>query len=334
MGEQRQFRLPDVGEGLTEAVVVAWRVEPGDVVAVDQVVVEVETAKALVELPSPMEGTVVEVLHGEGTTVDVGAPLLTVDVGGDPLLVGYGVKESRPVRRRRKAVVDEERVHATGVRARTAAAMVKSAFTAPHVTTWLQVDVTPTMELVRELRERPEFADVRVSPLLLVARAVVRAVADHREVNASWDDDTGEIVLKRPVHLGVGVATDRGLLVPNVKDAHTLSLPELARALSDLVGRAREGTTEPHELVGGTLTISNPGIFGTDAGTPILVPGETVILALGRIAERPWAHEGRLALRQVVTLALSFDHRVIDGELASRFLSAVGSDLESPSDLG
>ncbi|MEU4805547.1 dihydrolipoamide acetyltransferase family protein [Actinosynnema sp. NPDC023587] len=340
MGERRQFRLPDVGEGLTEAVVVAWRVAPGDVVAVDQVVVEVETAKALVELPSPFAGTVVEVLHEAGAAVDVGAPLLTVDVGGDPLLVGYGAKESRPpVRRRRKAVrveeaADEERVHVTGVRARTAAAMVRSAFTAPHVTTWSQVDVTPTVEAVREFRQRPEYADVRVSPLLFVARAVVGAVADHPGVNASWDDRTGDVVLKRRVNLGIGVATDRGLVVPNVKDAHTLSAPDLARALTGLVERAREGTTDPAEFVGGTLTISNAGVFGTDAGTPILVPGETVILAVGRIAERPWAHQGRLALRHVVTLALSFDHRVIDGADASRFLTAIGTRLESPTDLG
>jgi len=460
MTERKQFRLPDVGEGLTEADIVTWRVTPGDAVSVNQVIVDIETAKAVVELPSPFEGVVAELLVDEGQTVDVGTPIITVEVAGtDPVpaapaspaperqavLVGYGVKAGSTQRRPRKttpmvastatptdpapatatpvnlgptatAVRDkngggralakppvrklardlgvdlsqlsgtgpagsitradihravdhpdtfsisdekvttdsgttaagpasagaapapattaprprEERVPVRGVRKHTAQAVTGSAFTAPHVTEFLDVDVTGTMEAVARVRTLPEFEGLRVSPLLFVARALLVAAARHPMINSSWDAETQEIVVHHYVNLGFAAATDRGLLVPNIKDAQALSLPGLAGAFAQLTTTARDGRAAPADLTGGTITITNVGVFGVDAGTPILTPGEAAILAFGRIRQAPWVHDGQLAVRQVTTLSLSFDHRIVDGELGSAVLRDVGQMLEDP----
>ena len=444
MTELKEFKLPDVGEGLTEADIVAWHVKPGDQVEVNQIIVEIETAKAVVELPSPWDGTVARLLVEEGQTVDVGTPIIAVDVSGAPaapgttdyaersvvppavttisppadqapperqaVLVGYGVKAASTTRRARKpalppaAVAEpapavrvlakppvrrlakdlginlaeltgsgpegavtrddvqraargttgrsgsevvengvrtaslaavpgpagEERIPVRGVRKHMAAAMVSSAFTAPHVTEFLQVDVTETMAAVRRVRDLPEYAEVRVSPLLFVARALLTAVRRHPMVNSSWDEDAQEIVVKHYVNLGIAVAAERGLLVPNVKNAGELSMPELARGLQALAETARAGKATPADLAGGTITITNVGVFGVDAGTPILTPGEAAILAFGQVKDAPWVVDGQLAVRSVCTLSLSFDHRIIDGQLGSAVLSDVGSMLEDP----
>ena len=224
----------------------------------------------------------------------------------------------------------EERIPVKGVRKHMAAAMVSSAFTAPHVTEFLQVDVTETMAAVRRVRELPEFADVRVSPLLFVARALLVAVARHPLINSSWDAGAQEIVVKHYVNLGIAVAATRGLLVPNVKNAGELPLPELARRLQALTETARAGQATPADLAGGTITITNVGVFGVDAGTPILSPGEAAILAFGQVKETPWVVGGQLAVRQACTLSLSFDHRIVDGELGSAVLRDVGAMLEDP----
>ena len=224
----------------------------------------------------------------------------------------------------------EERIPVRGVRKHIAAAMVASAFTAPHVTEFLQVDVTETMAAVRRARELPEFAGVKVSPLLFVAKALLVAVGRHPMINSSWDDAAQEIVVKRPVNLGIAVAAERGLLVPNVKGAEALTLAELARALDELAATARAGKATPADLAGGTITITNVGVFGVDAGTPILMPGEAAILAFGQVRDVPWVVDGELAVRKVTTLSLSFDHRIVDGELGSAVLRDVGSMLEDP----
>ena len=224
----------------------------------------------------------------------------------------------------------EERIPVRGVRKHTAAAMVASAFTAPHVTEFLQVDVTETMAAVRRARELPEFAEVKVSPLVFVAKALLVAVGRHPMINSSWEDAAQEIVVKHRVNLGIAVATERGLLVPNVKDAQSLPLAGLARALDELTGTARAGKATPADLSGGTITITNVGVFGIDAGTPILTPGEAAILAFGQVRDTPWVHQGELAVRKVTTLSLSFDHRIVDGELGSAVLRDVGSMLEDP----
>jgi pyruvate dehydrogenase E2 component (dihydrolipoamide acetyltransferase) len=474
MADVKQFKLPDVGEGLTEADIVTWKVKPGDRVSVNQVIVEIETAKSLVELPSPFDGVVTDLLVPEGQTVDVGTPIISVDVAADAgaasagaedvalaevnapsagsqavedlvpsppeegarepgiegspapkierqaVLVGYGVKLGTTTRRARKgskagggsgagrlpeepaappaatgngsaaaperpmakppvrklakdlgvdlaaltgtgpegtitredvqaaasgppappaasaqpalAVVPggEERIPIRGVRKHTAAAVTSSAFTAPHVTEFLQIDVTETMSAVQRLRELPEFEGRRPSPLLLVAKALMVAVARHPMINSSWDESAQEIVVKHYVNLGIAAATSRGLLVPNIKNAHALSLPGLARALSELAATARDGKTPPADQTGGTITITNVGVFGVDTGTPILTPGETAILALGQVKEAPWVHQGALAVRQVTTLALSFDHRIVDGDLGSAVLRDVGAMLTDP----
>jgi 2-oxoisovalerate dehydrogenase E2 component (dihydrolipoyl transacylase) len=482
MTEVKEFKLPDVGEGLTEADIVAWHVKPGDQVEVNQIIVEIETAKAVVELPSPWDGTVARLLAEEGQTVDVGRPIIAVEVAGSgdgpavagktdsaeravvvpapapasappaeqperqSVLVGYGVKESSTTRRARKVAASrpetaevptgsqapaeppqvppepeapapaapaaaaaqahaaepalaralakppvrrlakdlgislaglagtgpagsitrddvhraaggttarsekevvengartaslaarpspagEERIPIRGVRKHMAAAMVSSAFTAPHVTEFLQVDVTETMAAVRRIRDLPEYADVRVSPLLLVARALLVAVRRHPLVNSSWDEGAQEIVVKHYVNLGIAVAAERGLLVPNVKNAAELPLPGLARSLQALTETARAGQATPADLSGGTITITNVGVFGVDSGTPILTPGEAAILAFGQVRDAPWVVDGQLAVRAVCTLSLSFDHRIIDGELGSAVLRDVGSMLEDP----
>jgi 2-oxoisovalerate dehydrogenase E2 component (dihydrolipoyl transacylase) len=224
----------------------------------------------------------------------------------------------------------EERVPVRGVRKHIAAAMVASAFTAPHVTEFLQVDVTETMAALRRVRDLPELAGVKVSPLLFVARALLTAVARHPMINSSWDEAAQEIVVKRYVNLGIAAATERGLIVPTVKGAHALSLAGLARALDELASIARAGKATPADLSGGTITITNVGVFGIDAGTPILTPGEAAILAFGMIRDAPWVADGQLAIRKVTTLSLSFDHRIVDGELGSAVLRDVGLMLEDP----
>jgi pyruvate dehydrogenase E2 component (dihydrolipoamide acetyltransferase) len=224
----------------------------------------------------------------------------------------------------------ETREPIKGVRKMMAGAMTQSAFTAPHVTEWVTVDVTRTMEFVERLRQRREFRDVKVSPLLVLARAVVLAARRTPAINSYWDEAAQEVVSKSYVNLGIAAATPRGLVVPNVKDADALSLLELARAINALTATAREGRTQPAEMSGGTFTITNVGVFGIDTGTPILPPGQAAILALGTISPRPWVHKGRVVPRQVTTLALSFDHRMVDGDLGSRFLADVAAVLERP----
>lgn len=458
----KEFKLPDVGEGLTEADIVAWHVKPGEAVEDGQIIVEIETAKAVVELPCPWDGTVARLLAEEGQTVEVGVPIIAVEVGtsdsaerapvsvpapaestsedeapaeesgAHSVLVGYGVKTSSTTRRARRVAAGrpetaevptpvevpvepaevpaepaarrqskptqskptlakppvrklakdlgislaalagsgpdgsitrddvqraadtgtparsaesgngsrtataatvpggEERISVRGVRKHMAAAMVASAFTAPHVTEFLQVDVTETMAAVRRIRELPEFAELRVSPLLFVARALLVAVARHPLVNSSWDAAAEEIVVKHYVNLGIAVAAERGLIVPNVKHADALTLPELARALQVLTETGRAGKATPADLAGGTITITNVGVFGVDAGTPILTPGETAILAFGQVKDTPWVVDGELAVRKACTLSLSFDHRIVDGELGSAVLRDVGSMLTDP----
>ncbi|MGY1682495.1 dihydrolipoamide acetyltransferase family protein [Geodermatophilus sp. SYSU D01176] len=475
----RQFKLPDVGEGLTEGEILQWLVAVGDTVTVNQPLCEVETAKAAVELPSPYAGTVTALLHEAGDTVDVGTPIITIDTGGEAapapaedaaepaagliggaapggrtaVLVGYGPRNTEARRRPRRAVhaapapapgadhgpgprdrppllatapdmttkpvrhgglevgrqaeahaaaeaaapsraadhghrrprplakppvrklakdlgvdltaltgsgdggvitradvqaaaaapapgtelrpaavtaVGEQRIPVKGVRKHTAAAMVASAFTAPHVTEFLTVDVTRMVKLRSRIAARSEFAGVKVSPLLFVAKALLLAVGRHPMVNSSWDEAAQEIVVHGQVNLGIAAATPRGLVVPNVKDAGRLSLAELAGALTQLTETARAGRTAPEDMTGGTITITNVGVFGVDTGTPILNPGESAILAFGAIREMPWVHKGRVRPRQVTQLALSFDHRIIDGELGSRFLADVGALLADP----
>ncbi|MFI7351865.1 dihydrolipoamide acetyltransferase family protein [Streptomyces sp. NPDC049936] len=430
------FRMPDVGEGLVEAEILAWHVAVGDTVTDGQPVCEVETAKAAVELPIPYDGTVAEILSPPGTTVAVGAPIITVrpagtgpgvspdaasapsgDTGPAPgdgaVLVGYGPRaSSAPVRRRRKATaaatgpagtaplappvadagvparakppvrmlakklgVDlsavpasgphgvvtredvlaaapetapepaptpaprpvpvrdgahETRIPVRGVRRATAKAMVASAFTAPHVTEFIEVDVSRTMKLVRRLRKSGELGETPVGPLLFVAAAYLAAVRRHPGINASWDEEHQEIVLRHQVNLGIAAATARGLIVPNIKDAGRLTLAELADALGSLVHTARAGRAAPGDLAGGTTTITNIGVYGVDGGTPLLNPGEAAILAVGAIRTRPWVHEGRVVPREVVTLSLSFDHRLVDGELGSQVLAGTAAALEHP----
>ncbi|MFJ8276349.1 dihydrolipoamide acetyltransferase family protein [Streptomyces griseoviridis] len=404
----REFRMPDVGEGLTEAELLTWYVRPGDTVTDGQTVCEIETAKAVVELPIPFDGTVRELRCAAGQTVAVGAVVITVEEPQaapnprQPVLVGYGVAPEAAGRRPRiaaaggarrpapgsvlakppvrklardlgvdlaalrpsgpdgvitrdevraaagdrpdavpprtapepppAAAVDprETRVPVRGVRRATAAAVTASAFTAPHVTEFVTVDVTRTVKLVRDLRAEPEFAGRRVGPLLLVARALLVAIERHPEINASWDEAAQEIVRKDYVNLGIAAATPRGLLVPTIKDAHTLPLTALADALAELVAAARAGRTTPAALTGGTVTLTNIGVFGVDSGTPILPPGEAAILAVGAIGSRPWVHRKRVTPRQVVTLSLSFDHRLVDGELGSKVLADVAAVLERP----
>ncbi len=457
MASLKQFRLPDVGEGLTEAEIVHWHVKVGDVVTQNQTIVDIETAKALVELPSPFAGVVSELLVPEGTTVDVGTPIIIIDVapaavagagvapesGAEPLteslvpaiaalattspertanLVGYGPRADSAVRRRQRqvpvaassrptpnwpsvaasvaapsiAVADssvaddgnvisvlakppirklardlgidvqllhgtgpegtitrsdveaaadtsrqaaptrplprggEERIAIRGVRKATAQAMVNSLFTVPHVTEFTTIDVTRSMRAVTRLRELPEFADVKVTPLLLVAKAILLGLERYPMVNSTWDEPNGEIVVKHYVNLGIAAATPRGLVVPNIKNAEALSLSQLARSINALALTAREGRTSVADMQRGSFTITNVGVFGVDTGTPIINPGEAAILAFGAIREQPWVHRGKVKPRSVTTLALSFDHRIVDGELGSRFLRDVAMFLEDP----
>jgi 2-oxoisovalerate dehydrogenase E2 component (dihydrolipoyl transacylase) len=455
MATLRAFNLPDLGEGLTEGEILRWLVAPGETVRLNQPIVEVETAKAAVEVPSPYAGLVVTLHADEGQTVDVGAPIITVDTDpagsassettpppdpvdpvaaatdavptGPPaeertsVLVGYGPRTGVPVRRARRAAgsatapaaaptepatepaaapaepapelatpvlakppvrkfardrgVDlatvpgtgpngavtrgdveaalavptaaathttatprtatptaggERRIPVRGVRRLMAQNMVASAFTAPHVTEFLTLDVTAGMAAVATLGASPEFADVRLTPLTLLSRALVLALGRHPELNASWDEANQEIVVKEQVNLGIAAATPRGLLVPVIRDAGRLSLPELARALAELTATAREGRTAPADMTGGTITITNVGVFGVDTGTPIINPGEAAILCFGVVRDAPWVYEGAVAVRKVTTLALSFDHRIVDGALGSAFLADVGAGFADP----
>lgn len=418
----REFRLPDLGEGLTESEIVNWHIAVGDTVELNQVIAEVETAKAVVELPSPYAGVVACLHEQPGTVVEVGSPIVSFDVavaGGpeseqaaevpakrEPNLVGYGAEPDatgRPARRRRAVPVAvapdpaapsvrqerprstppvrklardlgvdlaalrgtgpdglvvradvvraaspasepeapaaatlaqqagrEERIRISGVRKHTAAAMVASAFTAPHATVFLSVDVTPTMDLLARLRTQPAFEGVKLSPLTMAAKAVCLALKRFPSLNSRWDGDAGEIIRYNYVNLGIAAATPRGLTVPNIKDAQDLSLHGLAAAVTALARTAREGKTPPADLSGGTISISNVGVFGVDTGTPILNPGEAAILALGAVRRQPWEYNGAIALRSVTTLSLSFDHRLVDGEQGAGFLAEVGAVLAEP----
>ena len=465
------FRLPDPGEGLVEADIVTWRVAVGDQIKINDILVEVETSKSLVELPSPYAGTVTELLVNEGDTVDVGSPIISIDdgVGGAqpppssgngeeaqiPNLVGYGPRTGTAKRRPRRAaaegpveaheqvadtfsvqtpvsrrVDDREPLQAErdtptgaplpgpgeaasaptpsggavlakppvrklakdlgvdlatltgsgpggvitredvtgasmrpepvevrtimpaesaearqapredvlipikGVRKSTADAMVRSAFTAPHVTVWLDCDVTATMQLVERLKTRREFADLRISPLLVVAKAICLALGRTPELNSFWDEPAQQIVLKKSINLGIATANARGLLVPNIKGTESLSLVQLAAAINEVVAVAREGRTQPAHMSGGTFTITNIGVFGVDAGAPILNPGESGILCVGQIARKPWVvgagAEERIEPRWVTTLSISFDHRLADGAQGSTFLADVAAILNDP----
>ncbi len=268
---------------------------------------------------------------------DLGLDLAAVTASGpdgsvtrdDVMAAAEGSVGSRPAGAR--AVGEREtRIPVKGVRKMTAQAMVASAFTAPHVTEWVTVDVTRTMELVERLRTNREFAGVKVSPLLVLAKALILAVRRHPGVNATWDEAAQEIVVKNYVNLGIAAATPRGLVVPNIKDADAMTLLELAEALNQLTATAREGRTQPAEMAGGTITITNVGVFGVDSGTPIINPGESAILCFGAVRDMPWVHEGEIAVRKVTQLALSFDHRLIDGALGSQFLADVARVLEDP----
>ena len=432
MPDFKVFPLPDTAEGLVDAEILTWHIQPGDEVAVNQIIVEVETAKAAVELPCPWAGVVTELHAQPGETVNVGQPIVTIDVdpggaaapaaeapaetNGQAMLVGYGPKATTTKRRARtnappaatppvaapqpvappapepvtvpdtpaallepaglvplakppvrKLAKDlgvdlrslarpgevitredvqraasaaekpaapvftgerERRVPVKGVRKATAQAMVDSAFTAPHVTEFLTVDVTPMMELRAKLKTHPAFRDVKITPLTFAAKAVCLAVKRTPDVNATWAGE--EIVYKEYVHLGIAAATPRGLVVPKVRDADQLSLRELAEALEQLTVVARDGKTTPAAMLNGTFTITNVGVFGVDTGTPIITPGESAILALGAIKDMPWVVDGEIRVRKVCQLSLSFDHRIVDGQQGSRFLADVGAILADP----
>jgi pyruvate dehydrogenase E2 component (dihydrolipoamide acetyltransferase) len=456
---EREFNLPDVGEGLTEAEIVVWKVQVGDTVTLNQPLVDIETAKATVELPSPYEGKVTKLLAEPGQVVDVGSAIIAIEVDGaeaaattgtenetstaaEPaartaVLVGYGVAtEDAPARRHRRggapptdrpaAPTDvapaapapvstrpmtpapssgtpgiaprstppvrkyakslhvdlatvrgtgreglitredvdraaspgsggvayrapsgptrfagielagwddgpaEERIPVRGVLRSMAEAMTKSAFTAPHAAAWVKVDATRTIELVASLRDRPALQGVKLTALTIVALGVCHAARANPAINSSFDDAAHEVIVRRRLNLGIAAATDRGLIVPNVKDADQLDLVGMARALDALVATARAGTSTPADMLGGTITITNVGPFGIDGAMPVLPPGTAAIVAVGKISPQPWVHGGELAVREVVELAVSFDHRMIDGALASTFLRDVGRFLEDP----
>lgn len=440
---EQAFPLPDVGEGLTEAEIVTWLVAPGDAVELNQVICEIETAKSLVELPSPFTGVVTELLAEVGQTVPVGEPILRVSVpggeadalgdsdvaaaapGGDTdetrevvadtaagvaheeaggaVLVGYGTTGAVKSRRRRggepllagnpihqapipvaeaapviakppirklakdlgvdlatvtgmgiageilrddvvrhasqaslfrnittpeASAAREERIPLKGMRKMTAQAMVASAFEAPHVGVFTDVDATRTMEFVKRLKASTQFAGTKVSPLLIFAKAMLWAIRRNPEVNSTFTET--EIIQHHFVNLGIAATTPRGLIVPNIKEAQDLSLLELAQAIEQLTITARDGRTKPEEMRDGTITITNIGVFGMDFGTPILNPGEVAIMAMGTIREKPWVVDGEVRPRMVTTVGGSFDHRVVDGDVISRFVADVASVLEEP----
>lgn len=425
---EQSFALPDVGEGLTEAEIISWLVAPGDTVALNQTVCEIETAKSLVELPSPFEGVVTQLLAEVGETVPVGQAIMRIRTAvsgegdeapvaapqperrpsgatgasdsipaeeGGAVLVGYGTvapaKSRRGARQRSSAAPEpvkptvgviakppirklakdlgvqlealvgtgrggeilredvlratardglfreastpqalserEQRIPVRGVRKAIAENMVASK-AAPHVSVFIEVDATRTMEFVRRLKNTSEFAGVKISPLLIFSKALIWAVRRNPEVNASWGGD--EIVVRNYVNLGIAAATPRGLVVPNIKEAQDMSLIELAEAIQELTETARLGRTQPAEMQGGTITITNFGVFGMDFGTPILNRGEVAILAMGSIRQKPWVVEGQVLPRHITTVGGSFDHRVVDGDIVSRFVADVASVIEEP----
>ncbi len=447
------FLLPDVGEGLVEAEIVTWKVNVGDVVTLNQPLVDIETAKATVELPSPYAGTIVT-LHGRpGDIIEVHKALITFDVGAsggaaqataeqqpptnegsvgegrEAVLIGYGVanedavvtrkhrrhgatpatprvpaplaaplvttvtglapRSTPPVRLYAKQHgVDvetlrgtgrdglitrndveqalsgvpseparvsvpitgpttssrfvgrelaswatgpkEERIAVKGVLRSMAEAMVQSAFTQPRAAVWVRVDATRTMELLASIKQRPNLAGVRLSPLTIVALALCDAARHYPGINSSFDATANEVIVRRTVNLGIAAATPRGLIVPNLKGADQLDLVGMAEALTVLVEKARQGTTTPGEMIGTTLSITNVGPFGVDAAIPILPPGTGAILAVGQIAKAPWVVDDEVVVRQVVELAMAFDHRMVDGAMASAVLAHIGRFLHDP----
>jgi pyruvate dehydrogenase E2 component (dihydrolipoamide acetyltransferase) len=264
--------------------------------------------------------------HGPGgiiTREDLAAHM----AGATPMQAATPMQTAAPVPGR------ETRSPVRGIQKHMAEAMVRSVTTAPQACVFLTLDVTATSELVDRLRRNRHFDGVRVTMLTVVARAVLFALRDHAALNSSWDEATAEVVTKHYVNLGIAVAGPHGLVVPNIKDAQDLSLRELATALTDLTELARAARSTPADLSGGTFTITNVGVFGVDAGVPLLNPGEAGILAVGAVQRRPWEYEGEVALRDVVTLSLAFDHRLVDGQAASLFLAAVGEILADPTNL-
>jgi 2-oxoisovalerate dehydrogenase E2 component (dihydrolipoyl transacylase) len=422
----RDFKLPDLGEGLTEAEIVQWLVEAGDTIELNQPIVEVETEKALVEIPSPFAGTVEKIFGDVGEKVAVGSTIITVETTDDApktgrkeVLVGYGPEEGGSKRRKNRkigrrseeenaeepeqparalatppvrklardlgvdidsvngsgkegrvtredvlaasesttkepaaeeeaevisisppqpkihAVPDqaEERIPVRAIRRSIAEKMVKSAFSIPHVAEWVQVDASELMKLRTDLQASPEAKELKISPLPIIVKALLAALRKHPLVNSSWDDETNEIVVKHVYHIGIATDTERGLLVPVVKNADQLNIFELAREIARLAVAARDGKIGPSDLTGSTITITNVGSFGMESGTPIINHPEAAILAPGVIAKRPWVVEGQIAVRDVMTLALSFDHRVLDGAEAGRFLRYLGDLIEKPARL-
>lgn len=419
----RDFRLPDLGEGLTDAEVVRWLVTEGDSIVLNQPIVEVETAKAMVEIPAPYAGTITRLHAKEGDSVEVGSPLISVDTGEQatggngsapaaveaapgeeaqqpPTLVGPG---ERPQARRRRPPgrggpaarpmatppvrkyakdrgidlaqlegtgkdgrithqdvdraltpaaleplegpaaaalgsttprVSRERVEWTipvaGTRKQIAAAMVASKFSIPHVTEFLTVDASNLMALRARLKALPAAADVRVTPLAIIARAVCAALRQYPLMNSSWDEQASQIVVKEYVNLGIATDTQTGLLVPNVKDADMLGILDLAREIGRVSGLARERRAGVADLTGGSITITNVGGFGVETGTPIINKPECAIIATGLIAPRPWVVDGELAVRQLMTTSVSFDHRIVDGAYAARFLATLRDLMEDP----
>ena len=379
------FLLPDLGEGLTEAAIVDWRVKVGDTVDVDQVVVEVETAKAAVEVPVPFAG-VVSALHGEpGQLLPVGAPLLSVGGFSEPgvtsgsgnVLIGYGTAPAtrrkrvrrvqapvpaRPapgvispfvrklaadngidlarltpagpdgiIRRAdveaalKKPIAKGKRIPLTGVRKAVAAKLTTSRREIPEATVWVDVDATGLVAARAALNAR---TDRPVSLLGLIARFAVAGLRKFPELNSRVEGD--EIVLLDEIHLGFAAQTDRGLVVPVVRDAGTLSTRELSAAIGDRARTAREGKLAPADLTGGTFTVNNYGVFGVDGSAAIINHPEAAILGIGRIIDRPWVVDGALVARKICELTLAFDHRVCDGGTAGGFLRFVADCVESP----
>jgi len=397
------FHLPDAGEGLTEAEIVRWLVEPGDSVSVNQMVVEIETAKATVELPIPWAGVVSEIHEEIGAIVPVGARVISIETQvqsqRDPVLVGYGVKEGASLTRRsrkqtptdsptdspmeltpnpnrvtakplvRKLAKDKgidlstligtglngevtrediqaaigggvvppsvsddhagERIPVRGVQRLMAEAMVASAFTAPHVTEWVEVDMSRTLEVVDKIKTR---SNERITPFVLVSAALIRAAQKYPRINSSWiDTKEGADVLIHPnIHLGFATDTSKGLLVPVVRNANADNPIALSASITTQMNKARDGSASPSDLTGGTITVTNVGVFGVDGGTPIITPGQAAILAMGRIMHKPWVVDDSIVIRPIMQLTFSFDHRIIDGALGSRALASVASYLADP----
>lgn len=446
--ETREFKLPDLGEGLTEAEIVQWLVKPGDVIELNQPICEVETEKAIVEIPSPFAGEVVSVTGDVGERVAVGATILVVRTGADApktgrkeVLVGYGPEDGAGKRRKNRKigrrVVDdappdvaeeigqqrdlvekaaeedaaaaspvralatppvrklaremnvdidtltgtgpkgrvmredvlaatagdvaqtpsapaaatsgevvrlssvprtgagpaEERIAVRAIRRSIADKMVRSVQSIPHVAEWLQVDATELMRLRADLSASPEATNGKISPLPIAVKALLAALRKHPLINSSWDDATTEIVIKRTYHVGIATDTERGLLVPVVRDADQRTVFEISDEITRLVTAARAGKIGPTDLTGSTITVSNIGSFGMEAGTPIINHPECAVLALGVIAKRPWVVNGEVVPRDVMTLSLSFDHRIVDGAEAGRFLRYLGDLIEKPARL-